>query len=152
GTTSVVLSGGVARFTDLADNAAGTITLAFHSGSLPVATSGAIQVTPSPTSTPPTIIGEQVELIYLKHTKKGKPNGTPVRSHVLDFSTAMDAATAGNPGNYQVASATLKKGKKTLHPVGVLSAILGSSRTSVTLATYATQKVFAKGGQITVNY
>jgi hypothetical protein len=152
GTTSVVLSGGVARFTNLAGDSAGDLTLAFRGGSLTTATSGAIHVTPGPTSTPPTIIGEQVELTYLKHNKKGKPIGKPVVSIVLNFSTAMDAGTVGNPNNYQVASATTKKGKRILHPLGILSATPNASRTSVTLATSATTKAFAKGGQIMVNY
>ena len=45
-----------------------------------------------------------------------------------------------------------KKVQTILHPIGVRSATTNASRTTVTLATSATQKTFAKGGQITVIY
>ena len=112
GTTSVVVSGGVARFTNLADNTAEPITLEFRSGGLISATSGSISVTPTPTPTPPTIIGERVVLIYLHHNAKGRPKGKPMVSIVFDFSTAMNAGTADNSNNYQVNWFTTKKGKR----------------------------------------
>ncbi len=46
GTTTATLSGGVATFTDLADNKAGTLTLSFTSGLLPAATSASIVISP----------------------------------------------------------------------------------------------------------
>ncbi len=150
GMTSVVVSGGVARFTNLADTMAEPITLEFRSGNLPPATSASIVVTPSPPPTPPTIIGERVVLTYLHYNAKGRPKGKPVVSIVFDFSTAMNAGTADNPNNYQVDWFTTKKGKRVLHPIGILSATPGASRTTITLATSATPKTFAKGGQITV--
>ncbi len=48
GATTATLSGGVATFTNLADNKAGTIKLAFTSGFLPAAKSGSIIVDPGP--------------------------------------------------------------------------------------------------------
>ena len=58
-----------------------------------------------------------------KKNKKGKPTGKPVFSgFALAYSEAMNAATAGNNGDYQVYSKVVKKGKKaggtTLKPVG----------------------------------
>lgn len=93
-----------------------------------------------------------MELISLKHNKKGKPVGKPVVSIVLNFSTAMNAGTAGDRNNYQVDSVSTKRGKNVLHPIGILSATLNSSETSVALATSSTRKAFPKGGQLTVIY
>jgi hypothetical protein len=50
GTTAVTVSGGVATFSDLVDDRADTIALAFTSGSLAAATSGAIVVAPAAAS------------------------------------------------------------------------------------------------------
>ena len=106
-------------------------------------------------STPP-IVGEHIVLTYLKHNKKGKAIGKPSVGIEFDFGAAINAATADNVGNYQLGSTSTKKVKKKvqtiLHPIGVLSATTNASRTSVTLTTSATQKTFAKGGQITVIY
>jgi len=92
-------------------------------------------------------------LTFLKHNKKGKPIGKPVVSFVFQFSTAMDPGTAGNPNDYQVASASIQRVKKkkvtVLRPVG-FTAKYDPTNTSVTLATSSTQKTFAKGGQITL--
>ncbi len=152
GTTSVTVRGGVAAFSNLGHNSAETISLNFSGGGLTSATSAAINVTPSPSSTPPTITGEKVVLTYLKHNKKGKPIGKPVVSIVFDYSIPMDPGTADDPANYQLDSVTTKKAKKVLHGVGILSATPNGSNTTVRLATSATQKTFAKGGQITVIY
>ena len=63
-------------------------------------------------------------------------------------------AAAGNANEYQVDWVSAKRVKKktvtVLHPVSILSTTPNGSNTSVTLATSATQKTFAKGGQITV--
>jgi hypothetical protein len=50
GTTTVTVSGGVATFTNLADNKAETISLDFTSGSLTKATSNSITVKPAAAS------------------------------------------------------------------------------------------------------
>src|SRR5262249_23818981 len=86
--------------------------------------------------------------------KKGKGIGKPVEEFVLTFSTAMNAGTIGNAGNYQVAWASTRKVKRklqtTLHPVAVVSATPNSAATVVTLVTSATKQKFAKGGQLTI--
>lgn len=113
-------------------------------------------VTPAPTPTPPapTIIGEQVALIYLKHDKQGKPIGTPVVSFVFTFSTAMDKASVTKTNNYQVdwvsTESVKKKVQTVLHPVAIQSAMYTASTNSVTLVTSVTNTTFAKGGQLTV--
>jgi hypothetical protein len=100
-------------------------------------------------------MAEQIDLVYLKHNKKGKPIGKPVVDIVFQFSTAMNPGTAGSTSNYQVAWISTKKVRKKLvqvvHPVSVLSVTPNSSDTAFTVATNATQKTFAKGGQVTVS-
>ena len=60
----------------------------------------------------PTIIGEQA-LFTRKLNKKHKPVGKQVLTgFVLDFSTAMDPATAGNAANYQVDWTSTKRVKQ----------------------------------------
>jgi len=74
---------------------------------------------------------------------------------VVDYSTVMSPGTADNLSNYQVDWYSTKKVKKkvqtVLHAVRVLTATTDASNTFVTLATSATQKTFAKGGQITIS-
>jgi hypothetical protein len=110
--------------------------------------------TPTPTPTTPTIQSEQIELVYLKHNKKGKPIGKPVVDIAFTFSIPMNPGTAGSTSNYQVAWISTKKvGKKlvpVVHPIGVLSVTPDSSDKVFTVATNATQKTFAKGGQVVV--
>ena len=50
GTTNATVSGGIATFTNLSDQKAGAITLAFKSGSLTAATSGPVVVSPAAAS------------------------------------------------------------------------------------------------------
>ena len=50
GTTNATVSGGIATFTNLSDQKAGAITLAFKSGSLAAATSGPVVVSPAAAS------------------------------------------------------------------------------------------------------
>jgi RHS repeat-associated protein len=110
--------------------------------------------TPSSTSTsvPPTIIGEQA-LFTRKLNQKHKPVGKPtLAGFELQFSSAMNAATAGNAGNYQVAWSSTKRVKKKLttllHPVP-FSAQYDAATHSVSLILTGKQ-AFAQGGQITV--
>ena len=114
-------------------------------------------VMPTPASTPPpnpTIVGERVVPISLKHNKQGKPIGTPVLSFVFQFSTAMNQSSVSNSNNYQLDWVSTKKVKKkvqsVLHPVAIKSATYNASTNSITLATSATSKTFAKGGQLTL--
>ncbi|MFI5456840.1 MAG: hypothetical protein ACHRXM_15455 [Isosphaerales bacterium] len=148
GTTTVTVSGGVARFTNLADNRAETFSLNFRSGSLSSAPTPPIAVT----APAPTIRLEEV-LTARKTNKKGKPVGKPVLvGFALDYSTAMDPSTAGLGANYQVDRAVTKRVKKkrmtVLRPVN-FSAAYNQSTNSVTL-TIKGKQPFAKGGQIKV--
>src|SRR5262249_13102562 len=111
--------------------------------------------TPSPTPAPtPTITGEHV-LMSRKTNKKGKPVGKAVLTgFVLQYSTAMNPATAGSSGNYVLDATSVKrvKGKKisTLTPVGFRSSYDPVKHT-VTL-TLSGKQTFATGGEITVIY
>ena len=73
---------------------------------------------------------------------------------VLQFSTAMNPATAGSSANYVVDVATTKKVKKkkvtTFTPVGFRSSY-DPVKNAVTL-TLSGKQTFATGGKITVNY
>jgi hypothetical protein len=138
------MQGGVATFTGLADGAAGTITLAFQGGSLPSVTSSPITVSPSPT-----ITGAQVVMMQKKH-KKGKP---ALEGFTIDYSTAMDAATAGLAANYQLTATSTKRVKKrtiTVNTPVAFSAAYNPATNSVTL-TLSGKQAFAKGGMIKVN-
>jgi hypothetical protein len=100
----------------------------------------------------PTIISEHVVMMQKKN-KKGKAVGKPVFvGFALDYSAAMNPASAGLAANYQVASTTRKHVKKkietVLKPVAFTSAY-NSSTNIVTLTIEGKQK-FAQGGQISV--
>ena len=62
--------------------------------------------------------------MFLRKTnKRGKPVGKRVLAgYTIDFSTKLNASSAGNPGNYQVDSVTTKRVKRevepALHPIG----------------------------------
>jgi len=114
---------------------------------------------PTPTSTPistptptPTIIGETA-VFQRKRNKRGKPVGKPVLAgYTIDFSTKLNASSAGNSGNYQLDSVNTKhlKGKvaQVLRPIGfTVSYDAASESVSVMLAG---KQTFRTGGQITV--
>ncbi len=157
-TTTVQAKDGVATFAGL------TVTAAAQGGSIQATATGltsaatptiTVTPTPTPTSTPtPTITGEQVVMTQKKN-KKGKPKGKPVLTgYVLDFSTAMNPATARNAANYQMTATTIKKVKKktiTGHTPVSLTAVYNAATNSVTL-TLAGKQAFAKGGEITIIY
>ncbi len=108
--------------------------------------------TPVPAPTPPVIVGEQA-LFTRKLNKKHKPEGKPVLSgFVLDFSAAMNPATAGNAANYQVDWISFKQARhkkmQVLHAVPI-SANYDPATQSVSLLLSGKQ-AFARGGQITV--
>jgi hypothetical protein len=149
GTTTVTVSGGVATFTNLADNTAESITLKFTSGGLTPVTTTPINVTSTP---PPTIISEQV-LTMRKTNNKGKPVGKPVFvGFALDYSAAMNPTTAGLAANYQVDLAVTKRVKRKkvtqLQPVSITAAYNPS--THVVALMIRGKPKFTKGGQIRV--
>ncbi len=167
-TATVQAVEGVAAFAGLALDASangGTIR-ASASGlsaatTIPVSVAPVVPPTPPPTPTPtntptstptPTIIGERV-VTTRKTNKKGKPVGKPVIvGFALEYSTAMDPATAGLAANYQVDATAKKHGKKksatALQPVAFATAY-DSATFTVTLTIQGKQK-FANGGQVSI--
>jgi hypothetical protein len=100
----------------------------------------------------PVIIGEQA-LFTPKLNKKHKPVGkSALTGFRLDFSTAMNPATAGDAGNYQVDWISTRRVKKKvvniLHPVS-FQVQYDAATPSVSLLLSGKQ-AFAKGGRITV--
>ena len=158
GTESVTVKGGVATFNDLADSVAETIVLDFTCGGLPSASSNPIEVAKNGGGTnpasAPTISGESV-VTAQKKNKKGKPVGkAKLQGFTLDFSTAMNAATAGFAANYRITATSTKHAKKKTIPPPTpvaFTAAYNAATNSVTL-TLVGKQTFAKGGQITVSY
>ena len=107
-----------------------------------------------PTPPTPTITGEQV-VMFRKTNKKGKPVGKAVlQGFTLEFSTAMNAATAGSAANYRMTATSTKHAKKKTIPPPTpvaFTAAYNAATNAVTL-TLAGKQAFAKGGQITVSY
>ncbi len=158
GTESVTVKDGVATFNDLADSVAETIALDFSGGGLHSMSSNSIQVaTNGPRINPasaPTITGEMV-VMSQKKNKKGKPVGKPVlQGFTLDFSTAMNAATAGSAANYRMTATSTKHAKKKTipPPTPVAFTAAYNAATNSVMLTLAGKQAFAKGGQITVSY
>ncbi len=155
-TTTVQAQNGVATFVGLVLDAFanGQAIRAVATG-LSSATTNALNVTPVvPPASPqlPTILGEQVVMMQ-KRNKKDKPVGKPVIvGFTLDYSTAMNPASAGLDANYRMDSTIKKRVKKArvnvLKPVAFTSAYNPATH-SVTLTIQGKQK-FPKGGQIAV--
>jgi len=123
---------------------------AMYNGDTTFASSGSNPV--SVNVLPPMIIGEQVVTIQ-ERNRKGKKVGKPVFvGFELDYSTAMNPATAGSKANYQVTFNTTMRSKKKNVPVSkpvVVRPTYIASTNSVTLTIVGKQR-FVKGGQITV--
>ena len=154
-TTTVEAVNGVATFSGLtldANAQGGSIQVA--GGGLTAASTGPVEVNSGSNAQAPTISGELV-VMSQKKNKKGKPVGKAVpQGFTLDFSTAMNAATAGSTGNYRItANSTKHAKKKTIPPPTpvAFNAAYNAATNSVTL-TLAGKQAFAKGGQITVSY
>jgi hypothetical protein len=134
---------------------AGTHTItAVYNGDASFSASSTVSISQTVGASPgiPMIIGEQA-LFSRKLNKKHKPVGKPVLSgFVLDFSTAMDPATAGNAANYQVDWISTRRVKRKkvqgLHPVPIKAAYDAVDH-SVSLL-LGKKQAFAKGGQVTV--
>jgi hypothetical protein len=100
-----------------------------------------------------TIIGEQ-PIFQRKLNKKGKPVGKPaLTGYRLDFSTALNASAAANRANYEIATLTTKRVKKTvkriLHPIPNFTVSYSPTDHSVTLK-LAGKQTFPTGGEIMV--
>jgi hypothetical protein len=102
---------------------------------------------------PPTIISEKV-VTAQKLNNRGKPKGKSVFSgFALQYSEAMNSATAGLETNYTVDSLSIKrtKGKSFKALTGVhFSEMFDPSSNTVDLK-ISGNNPFAKGGQITIN-
>ncbi len=153
-TTTVQAQNGVATFAGLTvDSAAQGAAIQATASGLAAAATPPLNVIPIPTPTPaPTIIGALV-LTSQKKNKKGKPAGKPVFvGFVLDYSTAMNPATAGLTADYQVDSAVIKRVKKkqttVFQPVDVTAAYNPATQ-AVTLTIQGKPK-FTAGGRIQV--
>ncbi|MFI5457824.1 MAG: DUF6923 family protein [Isosphaerales bacterium] len=155
GTVTVPAVNGVATFSGLTLNNAGNGYTLRISGGVPTpATTNPFDVTsvvPPPPPPPPMITGEQV-VFNQKRNKKGKPIGKPtLAGYTIDFSTAMNQGTVGNPVNYQVEMFVIKrvKKKKIAVPKSIGFTVSSITSNSVTLK-LAGKQTFPKGGQITV--
>ena len=99
------------------------------------------------------IIGEQ-PIFQRKLNKKGKPVGKPaLTGYTLDFSTALNASAAANRANFEIATLTTKRVKKTvkriLHPIQNFTVSYSPTDHSVTLK-LAGKQTFPTGGEIMV--
>ena len=161
-TATMQAQSGVAGFTGLTvDTAAQGVSVQISSEGL-TTSSAPLQVSGNSGNsggggTPPvvpTIDGESV-VMARKTNKKGKPVGKATLSgFTLQFSTAMNAATAGSSSNYTVESATIKlvkKKKETILKPVAFSASYNAATNMVTL-TLVGKQTFAQGGEITVVY
>jgi hypothetical protein len=179
GTTTVAAVRGIATFTNLTLNQAGSgLSLQISAPGLPSTGSGSIVATGSTSGggggpqsggggsngnsssgsssggAAPTIMGESV-LMARKTNKKGKPVGKATLSgFVLQYSAAMDPARAGSSSNYTVDATTVKRVKHkkvTITNPVAFAASYDPVKHTVTL-TLAGKQTFAQGGQITVIY
>ncbi len=135
-------------------NGSSAQTTAFSVAASTTPTPSPTTPTPSPTPPPiPTIVGEQI-ILARKFNKKHRPVGKPFVEVVFTFSTAMNAGTIANPGNYSVDWSITKRFRKQIrtinHPVPIRSATADPTGTVVTLMTMAPVPRFAHGGLVTI--
>jgi streptogramin lyase len=158
GTLTVMAKNGVATFSGLTVNNPGNgYTLAVSSSGLASTTTMPFNVPSSSPSQPsepqaPIIIGQSV-VFTRKTNKRGKPVGRmTLAGFEFDFNEAMNPATAGNTGSYQLGafliSRVKRKTEKRLQSIG-FSVSYNASNNSVRLLLSSRQK-FSKGGQITL--
>jgi streptogramin lyase len=109
-------------------------------------------VVPGLTPVAPTVLSEEV-VTAPKTNKRGRKVGKPVLAGFeLDYSAAMNPATAGLAANYQVTVTTTKRIKRkhvTVRQPIAVRARYDAPRNAVTL-TLVGKQLFAQGGQITV--
>ena len=161
GTTTKTASGGVATFTDLKVNNAGTYTLMASAAGPASTTTAPFSVTadtttPPPGGTTPGVTPPHVSAIALftrKLNNKKKPVGKPIFSgFVFQFDTTMNPVAAGSPGNYQMSACVQKRqGRKrvtVLQPIGFLASF-DASNNKLTLKPTGKQ-TFARGGKLTL--
>ncbi|MHB1559763.1 MAG: beta strand repeat-containing protein, partial [Isosphaeraceae bacterium] len=171
-TTTVAAHGGVATFTGLMlnTNASGQ-AIQVTSAGLRAAATSPMSVTPAPnptptgtgagtgssgstgTSSPPaTIVSERIVTMQ-KTNKKGKHVGKPrFVGFALQFSAAMNPATASLTANYQLEQTFKKRVKHRLefvHRAIAVAASYDATTHTVTLTVQGKPK-FAAGGQLTI--
>ena len=112
GTLTATAIDGIATFSGVTlDKPSGTYTLKVSGGGLETESPPAAVAPPTPAQIP-TVTGETV--VYSQKTnKKGKPQGKKTFSGFkIQYSIAMNPATAGIASNYQVKATTIKRMKK----------------------------------------
>jgi Carboxypeptidase regulatory-like domain len=145
-----------ATFAGKTGHSYGFFSVATNNLGLVQPTPGTAQATTTvanPPPAPPTIIGEKA-IFQRKTNKKGKPVGKAVLTGFsLTFSEPLNAATAKNRGDYQLATVTTKKVKKKLttilHPISKFTVSYNLANDSVNLTLIGTQ-AFPTGGKLTV--
>ena len=156
GAITARLSGGIATFTSLGADTAGTVSITFDCGAVPAVSSAvSVKAEAAPEQVPPaplTIISEQIVSIE-RRKKNGKAVAKPgFLDIVLRFSTAMNAASAGRLANYQIESTMTKHARNKIElvrkPVAFTSNYDASTNT-VTLTIKGKQK-FPRGGRLAV--
>ncbi|HEY1861068.1 MAG TPA: DUF4214 domain-containing protein [Gemmataceae bacterium] len=147
GTTTVTVSGGLATFTNLADNKAETISIDFTSGSLTKATSSAIAISPAATSAlaitgfpSPTTVGMTGTFTVSAQDAFG--NATPAYLGTVTF-TSSDLQ-ASLPANY-----TFVSGDAGAHSFSATLKTIGAQ--SITATDTSNSSITGSQSGITVN-
>jgi streptogramin lyase len=106
GTTTVTLTGGVAAFTNLADNEAETLTLQFSGGGFPPVTSSSIVVSPAAavklaiTTQPPSSVAVNAGFSFIAAVEDAYGNVVPSASN------SVTVALANNPTRARLSGTT----------------------------------------------
>ena len=152
GTLTSTASAGVATFAGVTlDKPSGVYTLKLSGDGLESVSPQAAVAPPTAAQIP--IVTSETVAYFQKTNNKGKPHGKKTFSGFkIQYSLAMNQATAELASNYQVKAMTIKRMKnqmvKVLTPVKCSATYDGSSN-SVTLKIIG-KNPFAKGGQITI--
>lgn len=153
GATTATITAGVAQFPGLSITAPGTgYVLETAAAGLTFGDTAPFSIVAPPPPPPPTVIGEQL-LFNRRFNKRGKPIGRPIFvGFGLTYSTTMNAAAAGSPGNYQLDAIQIKRFRhqilRILHPLA-FSVNYVAATNSVQILVQG-KPPFVKGGQITV--
>jgi hypothetical protein len=137
GTTTVTAKNGIATFTGLSLNKAGTgYTLVASSGTLSTATSGFTVAAP-------------LQLVSVTPLTAGTGLRKHITGYQLVFSGALDPNSSQNVGNYILTESVLK-GRKTVNQAVNLRAQYNSTTHVVSLM-LSGQHTFSRGGALVVN-
>jgi hypothetical protein len=136
GTLTATAKNGVATFTGLTINQAGSYRITAYTDPLTTTLT-----TPVTVSTPPTIVSEKAILV-------GRGRRRRVVGYELDFSTAMDPTRAASPTNYKL-SQFQGRGRQLVAQTVAFQAAYDATAHHVTLTLVGRPK-FARGGQLVV--